>query len=48
MNPKSGEVRISAPAQALAMRELQVLDDDAGLDDVVLAVDRGCVKTKPT
>ena len=27
------------------MRELQVLVDDAGLDDVALAVDRGCVKT---
>ena len=43
MNPKSGDVRISAPADALThwpwMRELQVLDD-AGLDDVALAVDQ--------
>jgi hypothetical protein len=40
---RSGDVRISAPADALThwpwMRELQVLDD-AGLDDVALAVDQ--------
>ena len=41
ITPKSGEVRIAAPADALPwMRELQVLDDDAGLDDVALAVDQ--------
>ena len=40
---RSGDVRISAPADALThwpwMRELQGLDD-AGLDDVALAVDQ--------
>ena len=40
MNPKSGDVRISAQTRWPWMRELQVLDDDAGLDDAALAVDQ--------